>query len=65
MWIVPGSVDDVVVLNGGVPVFVKQLTKLRSLKARETVVAKGDGTSALGGYATLGLGLAVVRGSVG
>lgn len=65
MWIVPGSVDDVVVLNGGDPVFVKQLTKLRSLKARETIVAKGDGTSALGGCATLGLRLAVIRGSVG
>jgi len=59
MCIVPGSVDDVVVviLNGEGPVFVEQLTKPRSLQTRETIVAKGDRTSALGGCATLGLGL--------
>jgi hypothetical protein len=49
MCLAPGSVDDLVVLNGRDPIFVEQqLTKLWSLKTRETVVAKGDGTGGLG-----------------
>lgn len=63
MWPAPSSVDDVVVLNGGDPILVEQLTELRSLKTREAVVAKGDGTGA--SALTLGRGGVVGIGCVG
>jgi len=68
MWTVPGCLDDVVVviLNGGNPIFTEQLTKLRSLETRNTIVAKGDGTRGLSALrGALAVAVAVVRGSVG
>jgi len=41
-------VNDIIFLDRRNPVFVEQLTKLRSLRTREGIVTKGDGTGALG-----------------
>ena len=51
--VVPGSVNDVVSLDGGKLALVEQLTKLRSLRTREGIVTKGDGTGALGRAAAM------------